>query len=333
MMEVGIKQKLKFLYLAKIFIEKTDSKIHLTTSEIISELARYGIQVTSKTLREDIELLIDFEMNIKKEKFKENFYWLEDRTFELSELKLLVDAVQSSKMIPEMKSLKLMSKLETLCSQNEAYSLKRSIYVFNRVKSRNEQIFKNVDLLHQALLRKTKIEFYYIEYDPNGKKKYKRNEIYSVHPCGLIWHEDNYYLLAFNERYMQISPFRVDRMENITVKKEVIMRHKIIQNFRIENYTDKTFNMYATEELTEVQLLFDNQLATVVVDRFGEDVNMHPYCEKRFKVTIKVGVSPTFVAWLFTFGRDVEVIYPLKLREDIKKLALSVYQNYNKKED
>ena len=135
--------KMKTLYIMKILLEKTDESNYLTVHDIISELVMYGITAERKSVYTDIELLKNFGLDIICEKKNCNRYFIASREFELPELKLLVDAVQSSKFITHKKSEVLIKKLEKLTSEYKAKELNRYVLVTDRVKTMNESIYYN----------------------------------------------------------------------------------------------------------------------------------------------------------------------------------------------
>ena len=321
-------QKLKILYLMRIFLTETDEEHSLTISEIISKLANYDVLVERKTIYADIETLRQFGIDIKLQKTKTFDYSVASRDFELPELKLLVDAVQSPKFITAKKSNELIKKIEGLTSKHEASQLQRQVFVANRVKTMNESIYYNVDTLHQAIADGKKINFRYFEYTIDKEKQFRRNgEKYIASPIALAWDDENYYLISYSERHSGLVHYRVDKMNAITILDEKRdMPDK--DRFDLASYTKKVFGMYSGEEQS-VKLQFDNSLVGVVLDRFGKDISIVKADDKHFTVTIHVAISPVFIAWIFQFGDSVKVLSPKSLIEELENRAKSILENYN----
>lgn len=304
-------QKLKLLYLLKTLMEKTDTEHTLTVPEMILELNRYGINAERKSIYDDIESLKTFGIDILCRKSKAYGYYIASRSFELAELKLLADAVASSKFITEKKSKELIKKIGSLTSSHEAKQLVRQIYVNGRVKAMNEKIYYNVDLINQAISSRKQISFKYFEYTIDKKKRYRNNgNKYVASPYALTWDDENYYMISYYEKYYGITHFRVDKMEDIEVTASECYHEEI----NIVEYTKKIFSMYGGEEET-VKIQFDNSLLGVVIDRFGKNTVMHKVDENSFIAILKVEISPPFWGWIFQFGNKIKIVSPESVKE------------------
>ena len=313
------KQKQKILYLMQILLDQTDESHMLTVNELISKLAELDIKAERKTVYDDIDTLKQFGIDIVMEKTKSYGYYVATRDFELPELKLLADAVQSSKFITERKTLQLIKKLEGLMSKHDAGTLRRQVYVQNRVKSMNESIYYNVDALHEAISEDKKISFKYSNYDIQKKQVFRRGgEPYIVSPAALTWNEENYYLIAHSDERKGLTHFRVDRMSN--VKKLPEPRCPAASNFKLAEYSKKVFGMFGGEE-TDVKLRINNKIIGGVIDRFGKDIIMIPDGDDHFTIKVRVALSPIFYGWLFQFGDLCEVLDPQTLKDDLKQRA------------
>jgi len=317
-------QKLKILYLLKILIEKTDTDHTLTVPEMILELKKYDINAERKSIYDDIESLKTFGIDILCRKSKTHDYYIANRTFELAELKLLADAVASSKFITEKKSRELIKKIGSLTSSHEARQLTRQIYVAGRVKAMNEKIYYNVDLINQAITENNQISFKYFEYTIDKKKQYRNDgNKYIASPYALTWDDENYYMISYYEKYNGITHFRVDKMENI----EITDQKSRSEEINIVEYTKKIFSMYGGEEET-VKIQFDNSLLSVIIDRFGMNVITHKVDEDSFIAIFKVEISPPFWGWLFQFGNKAKIVEPEDVREEFVRFIDTVKDNY-----
>ena len=305
-------QKLKLLYLLKILMEKTDTEHTLTVPEMIKELNKYNINAERKSIYDDIESLKTFGIDILCQKSKTYNYYIASRTFQLAELKLLADAIASSKFITEKKSKQLIKKIGSLTSSHEAKQLTRQIYVAGRVKAMNEKIYHNVDIIHQAISNDNQISFKYFEYTLDKKKRYRNDgNKYTVSPYALTWDDENYYMISYYEKYEGITHFRVDKMTDI----EILELESRKEEINIAEYTKKIFSMFVGEEET-VRIQFDNSLLGVVIDRFGKDTVTYKIDDNSFMAILTVEISPPFWGWVFQFGNKARIASPENVKEE-----------------
>ena len=319
-------QKLKLVYLMKILLEKTDETHSITMSEIIDALQTYGIGAERKSLYDDLETLRVYGMDIiGTQEDRKYYYHVGNRQFELAELKLLVDSVQSAKFITEGKSNELIKKIEGLASQYEASQLHRQVFVNGRVKTMNESIYYNVDRIHTAIAENSRIRFRYFQWNVDKEMELRHNgAVYEVSPWALSWDDENYYLIAYDGIRGIIKHFRVDKMLNIESSGEQREGKQMFKSFNMAAYARKTFGMYGGVE-EWVRIKCDNSLAGVMIDRFGKDISMTRLNEKQFVATVDVAVSRQFMAWVIGLGDGAEIIGPEsvvdEMREEIKRLA------------
>ena len=322
-------QKLKILHIAEIFKEMTDEEHGLTLAEIIEELKRRGISTERKSLYNDIEALRTFGMEIETKKDKTVRYYLAEREFELPELKLLVDAVQSSKFITRKKSSALIKKIESLASMYEAKQLQRQVFVANRIKTMNESIYYAVDEIHKAISADRQITFQYFDWNFKKEKQLRRDgRIYAVSPWALTWDDENYYMIAFDEESGIIKHYRVDKMQKIKVSASKRLGEKLFENFDPAVYSGKTFGMYGGRD-EQVTLRCRHSMAGIVVDRFGQDVIMYDVGNGFFEISVIVSVSPLFLTWIMNFGGDMMIVSPDSVIEEYIELArkaINIYQ-------
>ncbi|WP_243201598.1 MULTISPECIES: YafY family protein [unclassified Fusibacter] len=324
-------QKLKTLFLLKILMAKTDENHPLTVNELIVELNSCGISAERKSIYTDIDLLKNFGIDIICDKTRTNNYYVAGREFQLAELKLLVDAVQASKFITHKKSEELIKKIEKLASIHDAKDLHRQVIVNDRVKTMNESIYYNVDAIHNAIQQNKMVKFKYFDYTVDKRLKFRRNgEVYCVSPYALTWVNENYYLIAYHDRYQDISHFRVDRMSEMEVSKIVRPIINEFEDFNLVEYSKKVFNMFSGDT-ERVELEFDNSLINVVIDRFGKDVSIHGKTETTFRISVDVSASDTFFGWLLMFGEKARIVAPAALEELMKDYLTNVLQMYMNK--
>ena len=316
--------RLRILYLLKILWEETDEEHALKTTEIIEELEKYGSVVERKTLAKDITALQDFGLDILCEKKEQNYYRLVNRGFELAELKLLVDSVQSSKFITEKKSGELIRKIEGLTGRGEAKELQRQVLVSGRLKADNEKIYYNVDRIHTAISKNVQIRFKYFQWNEKKEQILRHGgKSYEVSPWTLCWDDDNYYMIGFDAGAGQMRHYRVDKMMDIELSEKRRDGMKQFHSFNVAEHTAKVFGMFDGDE-EQVTLRVKNGLAGVIIDRFGKDVPIRPDREGYFRVRVKVAVSLQFFGWIAALGEDVEIIAPEAVVERMRDLVESL---------
>ena len=320
-------QKLKLLYLAKIFMENTDATHALTVKELSDALAAYEISAERKSLYDDMELLRVFGLEICVQRDRQVRYYAGAHTFELAELKLLVDAVQSSKFITEKKSNSLIRKLESLASRYEAAQLHRQVTVSNRLKASNEEIFCNVDMIHRAISENRRICFKYFEWNVEKKRVLRKDgATYRISPWALIWDDENYYMVGYDSESSMMKHYRVDKMLELYMDKSLREGGDVFDKIDMTQYSKQVFGMYGGE-LCNVRLSCDKSMAGVVIDRFGTDIIIANLGD-RFEFTVKVMLSPTFYSWVLGFGNKICVVSPDYVRDKVKDIAREALEAY-----
>ncbi|MCM1100544.1 MAG: WYL domain-containing protein [Clostridium sp.] len=322
-------QKLKILYILQMLEEHTDEEHPMSTAEIISRLSAEGISCERKTIYSDIAGLVDFGYDIiQVSNRRGGGYYMADRKFELAELKLLVDVVQSSRFITPKKSRELIGKLEKMAGKHEAGQLQRQVYVAGRIKAENESIYYNIDYIHRAIQEDRQIGFTYLEWNLQ-KKLVPKGERRKVSPWALIWRDENYYLAAYDAKDGILKHYRVDKMGSVEVLPD--KREGLAQFERLDlaDYTNRTFGMYGGEEET-VTMRFPNRLVGVVLDRFGKDADIRPMEDESFRIRAKVAVSGQFFGWLAGIGPEARIVSPERTREQYSEWITNIL---NGKED
>lgn len=316
---MGSTSKLRQVFVLKILYEHTDENHYVTIAQILQALKdEYGIDSYRKTIKEDIDLLMAADFDIEFIKSSQNQYHIISRDFDVAELKVLIDAVISSKFISKAKSQALADKLSKLAGPYIAKELVRNIDVERRVKSENKQLLLIVDTINTAINEKKKIAFKYFTYDVRKDKKEKHNGyIYKFSPYKLVWNGDYYYVVGFSDKYNDIGNFRVDR---ISKTPEILEDEAapIPKRFDIGTYLNAMFHMYSAER-KEVELICDNSVMDSIIDRFGEDVKVYANDMTSFRISVNVTVSHIFYSWIFGFGGKVKIKSPLDIKADYAK--------------
>ena len=321
-------QKLKLLYLVKFLLQNSDEKHPVSMANIIEELAKNDISAERKSIYDDLESLRLFGFDVVQIKGKNGGYYIGARDFELPELKLLVDSVQSSKFITQDKTHKLIKKIEGLASIYDGQLLQRQVFVSNRVKSMNESIYYAVDGISDAITQNKKIKFQYFEYTVTKERRFRHGgAFYNVSPFALIWDDENYYMLAWDSDAEKFKHFRVDKMHKVEMLEDTRDGTQAFKKIDMSAYSKSVFGMFGGNEQT-VKIRFSNYLAGAVIDRFGRDTIIVPDGEEHFTINVNVAVSGQFYAWVFGFGTDAEIISPADIREEMKERASKIADKY-----
>ena len=322
-------QKLKIIYIMEYLLKNSDEEHAVTTNQIKAYLQSHDISVERKTIYSDIDALRDSGLDIIQVSEGNNHgYYVASRDFELPELKLLVDSVQSSKFITHKKTLSLIKKIEKLASIHSAQLLNRQVFVKNRIKTMNESIYYNVDEIHNGISKNRKIQFLYFEYNVAKERQYRRDgAFYVVSPFAMTWDDENYYMVAYDSEAGMIKHYRVDKMEKISILEEERDGLEAYEALDMAVYARKTFGMFTGEE-TNVQLRFENHLVGAVLDRLGRESFLVADGPDHFTVRTDVVVSPQFFAWVLGFGASAQILGPDHVVSEIKAHIDSVSNLY-----
>lgn len=304
-------QKLKLLYIAQILKEDTDAGHPITTRALIERLENLDIKAERKSIYSDMECLRQFGMDIEYVSSRsEGGYYLASREFELAELKILVDMVQSSRFLTKKKSRELIKKLEGMAGRHDASQLQRTVYVGSRAKAENETVYYGVDMIHRAIQENKGISFQYFEYTVGKELQYKKGgERYHVSPYYLTWQNENYYLIGVDERIGGIRHYRVDRMKKIELLADDRQAQELFRDFDIAEYTKGAFGMFGGTK-TSVLLECHNSLAGVLIDRFGRELPIRKSDGEYFTARIDVALSSQFYGWLAGLGNRTKILSP-----------------------
>ena len=317
--------KARLVVLAQMFYEHTDQENPMTGLEILEYLKEHDVPANEKTLRGDIALLQDLGLDIVKIVSRPNLFYWGERQFELPELKLLVDAVASSRFITKKKSNALGKKLAQLASENQRKDLRRHIQATNRVKTENESIYYSVNTVNEAISRRRKIRFQYTEFGPDLKEVLRGGgEYYELSPYALLWNEDYYYVVGWSDKHNNVSVFRVDRLYRPEILDEKAVKRP--DDFNLDDYSTPIFDMFEGPERVTVKLEVKNELAKYIVDRFGTHLETRRASDDSFTVKVEVSLSSTFYAWVFQFGGDIRILSPKKAISEITRMSKNIVE-------
>ena len=320
-------QKLKIFYILDYLQKNSHQDKPVGAQELISMLDRqHNISCDRKTVYSDIKALQDYGVDIISLPGRNGGFFVATRNFELPELKLLIDAVQSSRYLTEKKSKELIEKLCNQCNEHDAKLMKRNVLVSGRVKSMNESIYYNVDAIQEAIAENRQITFRYFDWGLDGQRKYRDKE-YAASPYGLCQDNENCYLLALSQRH-GITSYRVDRMSDIQLTGDARVPCPELTGKNLQEHSSQLFQMYAGEA-TDVKLRFHRSLVNVVIDRVGKDTMLIPDGEEHFVFTVRVAVSPMFLSWVIGFGGKAKVLYPQSVVDNCRQLCLETLSQYD----
>ena len=309
----NIRNKQRPFRMLKYLYENTDENHPVSTPELVKIFQAEDAHASRKTIKDDIDVLIGEGFDIVTVRSTQNSFFLANRKFEIPEIKLLIDAVSSSRFINREKSAVLIEKLTGMVSKAQAEKIRRHLYTADRVKADNRQIYYIVDAVTDAINDGKKICFQYFEYDGDKKKLLRRNGVrYYVSPYALVWDDNHYYMLGFSDDRQRIVNYRVDRMCNTGMTEEDAV--PMPAGFDMEEYVQHQFRMFAGDEV-EVVLECRNEIMKYIVDQFGEDVETWPASETTFFAKVSVADSPTFYGWVFPFEGKVKIAKPQEIRD------------------
>lgn len=322
--------KRRLLAIDRLLHELSDEEHPLSTRQIMELLQkRYGIEAHRITVTGDIEALRDFGVDIVKIESTQNKYFVAGRDFDLPELKLLIDAVESSKFITEKKSQELVAKLGSLASVHQAAALRRNLCAEGRGKPGNEKIYYIVDTINEAVNRQRKIAFPYFQYDANKQKRLRHGgQLYTFSPYSLVWNGDYYYTVGYSDKHGDVGCFRVDRIAEIPA----ILEEAAVpppESFDISVFLKAVFRMY-NSPIRHVNLLCHNSMMDAVIDRFGEEARTRVWDEESFLVSADVAVNPVFFGWVFGFGGKIRILDPPEVRRSYAELVRQAMEGLEK---
>lgn len=323
-MAKGAGQKYKLYYLSKIMIRKTDDEHALSMQEILDYLGEYGVSADRKSIYDDFDALRDLGLDIIGEKVGRNYlYHVGSKQFELPELMLLVDAIQSSKFITAKKSNDLIKKLTDLASEYEARQLKRQVVVQGRIKTMNESIYYIVDEIHRAIIENRNISFEYLKWNLEKKLVPRRDRLYIESPWALSWDDENYYLIAYDLEEEKIKHFRVDKMRDIKLMEDKRQGREVFEALDMGSYQKVNFGMFGARETTSVFLEFRNDFVGIMIDRFGKEMPIREAETEGWSRThVDVYLSDQFFGWVFAMGGRVKITGPKDVWERYKNALL-----------
>ncbi|HZK56930.1 MAG TPA: WYL domain-containing protein [Clostridia bacterium] len=324
--------KLRLLHVLDILYSESDMNNILTMGDITRKLRKRGISGERRSVGRDIKILQEFGYDISVYEENRKGYYMASRELEDIELKILIDAVQSSKLITNKKSKELINKLQKLTSNHLAKTLQNQFYYGQRIKCENEKVYYLINEINEAIINKKKILFQYLRYDIGSRKPIPKKDgrVYVIHPYSMVWCADYYYLIGRHDKSDEIFHYRVDRMTNVKVldiKAEFHEAHLTNGKFNIAKHINKIFNMYPGK-IEGVDIKLEKSLLDTFIDRFGSNVYMRELDDKYIKISATVAVSDGFISWLLQFGPRIELLSPEKLREDLKNKAKKIFRIY-----
>ncbi len=326
--------KLKLLYLKEIFEKYTDENHILNALEIAEKLGTYGIECERKSIYKDIDILTDYGMDIVKARTPKNGFFLASRDWELAEVRLLFDAVQSADFITKKKTLKMLNKIENCTSVYQGKNLRSQVYIDNRNKCTNEEIFYSIDTLDNAIKNKQMVKLIYSKRKLDEKyAALTEKKEFTVSPYALIWSNDHYYLVANNAKYDNLMHLRIDRMSKVTVLQEEARDFSQVSDYTISfdaaDYAEKSFNMFSGKTQV-IELMCNSGILEEMLDRFGERPILKKGGTDNFYIRAEAIVNDGLVSWIMQFGDKIKVVCPDELAKMVEEKAKGIIAVYSK---
>jgi len=317
--------KLRLLYIYQYLLRHSDEDHPVSTPELLKYLKdEHNMDVHRTTLPGDIAMMEEAGIHFEIIKSRQNKYYFDDRPFDVSELKLLIDAVSSSKFITEKKSKELIKKLTSLTSDYNAEKLRRHITVEGRIKSENEKAFYILDRINEAIDKNCKVSFQYADYNNRKYKELRHDgEYYVVSPYALVWDGDYYYMIGYCDNREHMRHFRLDRIYRIP---NVLEDQKAVpepKGFKLADYMKKMFRMYGGDETINVELQCETFIMNAIVDHFGTKVLTEEIDDNHFKATVTVSLSPTFYRWVFGWNGAMKILGPELVKAEYQKMLMN----------
>lgn len=318
-------QKIKLLVLYDLLQRETDEDHALSTDEIIQKLSVKGVHVENKALLTDLKTLNEWGFEVMSYKKKSYYFYVADRRFNIAELCILIDAVQAANFISEEKTAEFTDKLAELAGEYKGELLKSNLVYYDTNKYDNKHVFYSIDTLQRAIEQKKQVSFYYFHRNIDGRKIYRKDKArYRINPLSLIFTQDRYYLVGYNDKYMDLSGYRIDRMESLAIEEIPITPNKNCDGFNIHKYKKETFSMYMGD-LELIELEAENEMSEVIMDKFGENIRICRKDDKKFIVSVKIRVSPPFFAWIMTYCGKIRIKTPEKVKEQMREFLSHTY--------
>ena len=306
-------ETLRYLY------QQTDESHPATVTDITAYLKEQGIQAVRQTVYADLNALIAAGFDIVVVKSTQNQYFIGSRLFEYPELKMLTDAVASSKVISADKTNELIQKLCRLTSESEAEKLQRLAAISSRIKPHNEKVYYIIDGIQNAILESHQIQFQYYEYTQKKERILKHDGyFYKLDPYALEWKNDHYYLIGYSHKHHGLAHFRVDRLAGVEILESTYIPQP---DFDVADYTNKMIDMFAADRTVCVELLCENRFMKTIMDYYGETAATCPYDSNHFVVKVEVNPSGTFYGWVFKFMGGIKIIAPQECVEEMVRVA------------
>lgn len=317
--------KMRLFKIWEILRTETDEDNPMNTPTLLRKLADSGIECDRRTLYKDIQALNDFGYEILHTRGISNEYFVVDRSFDVPELRILLDAVQAASFITEKKTNALVDKIAALAGSHRAELLKNHIMRFNITKHTNEAIYYSVDEIERAIIEGKKVSFFYFDYNAKGERVFRKDKKrYVVNPYATVFSNDNYYLVCYSDKYKNVTHYRIDRMDTVEVEKDDITPADCIKGFDITEHRKQVFGMFVGKE-ERVSITIDNSIIDPVMDKFGEDVKLVDRGDGTALLDISVQISPAFLGWCCSFGDKLTVIHPQsvvgKVTDYVKQLV------------
>lgn len=310
---IRILELLRYLYL------RTDEEHPATIADMLEYLKGKGLQAVRQTVYGDLQDLIAAGIDVVVIKSTQNQYFIGARLFEYPELKMLTDAVASSKVISADKTNELIQKLCQLTSESEAEKLQRLAALSSRIKPHNEKVYYIIDGIQNAILESHQIQFQYYEYTQKKERILKHDGyFYKLDPYALEWKNDHYYMIGYSHKHQGMAHFRVDRLAGVEILESTYIPRP---DFDVADYTNKMIDMFASDHTVRVELLCENRFMKTIMDYYGESVPTFPYDTNHFVTQIEVNPSGTFYGWVFKFMGGIKVISPQECVDEMAQIS------------
>lgn len=301
------------------YLQDESSKTHpIHMPALLEHFVDIGMPTTRKSIYHLIQVLKDTGFEIT---YENRGYYLE-RPFTVGEITFLTQCVQDAISLSTNCTVELNQKLLALLSFEEAQRVQMIPAV--HPKSANEETLETMELINNAQIAHRTLRFLYSEIDFRGTKTYRnQGNYYTVLPLAIVVQNGKAYMVCYSFKHEQITQFRIDKMEETSVKQE----SDLAIPFRLEDWLEQSFHMYSGRKQT-VSIRFDRNMYATVYDNFGDDMIISSISKEEFVANIKTAITPTLIGWILQFHKRCTVLRPQALIEEIVATAASLYEQY-----
>lgn len=327
-MSSGQAKKLYIMYILEILKKYSDDRHRLKQQDIIDIMKKdYDVACERKAVARNISDLQELGYDIETG----GGYYLAERDFEDSELRLLIDSVLASRYIPAKQAKDLVDRL---AGQSNIYFKKQVRHVSNIEKMEHTagQLFYTIEVLSQAIEDNRKVKFFYNRYDETKTLKKTSREKHLVNPYQIVVANGRYYLIGNMDKYSNSTHFRVEKISDVEITDMSAKPVREVDEFQnglnLPKHMAEHVYMFSGKSQL-VRLRVSESGINNVIDWLGSDIQITR--ESKDTLLVDVTANPQAMKyWAVQFGEKVEILLPEALREEVRELVTKIYNKYER---